>query len=560
MDDNLQERAGHPTIIVKGDVKNASLNIGNHNKQDTNSSESTTSSASTNIEDKNLRILLDKVEEYWVDGILKHALHKELWIELGKQLEQDKLHQPLRATYEVPNQKPQPLSYDTKISQIFFEHQRLLVILGDPGAGKTTTLLDLAKDLIQQAKQDHSQPIPVVFNLSSWSSGKYQDLHQWLIDELKQKYTVNKDLSVSWLKHQQILPLLDGLDEVKAEFRDNCVAAINDFISGYQVTGAVVCCRAAEYQALSTYLQFRCAVNLQALTQEQIGDYLQQAGDSLAALRVLLDTDAESCKLAGSPLMLGVMSLTYADVSADAIPALLGDTGTQRQTQLFEQYIEKAIDRKGNEQPYTKQYIKDKLSWLGFQMQQHGQSVFMLENMQVSWLAGSSQRLIYGLIIGLIVGLIVGLVVGLVVGLITGLINAGLEKQLSETKVQPNQGIRFTLKNALFVGFTGSILFGIIGYAMWFFNLNDWSLVNNLLLILSIGFISGFLTYGGESIIQHYSLRLTLHWFKTFPFKAVPLLEHCTKLILLRRVGGGYIFIHRLLLEHFAQKYRDKQP
>lgn len=31
--------------------------------------------------------------------------------------------------------------------------------------------------------------------------------------------------------------------------------------------------------------------------------------------------------------------------------------------------------------------------------------------------------------------------------------------------------------------------------------------------------------------------------------------DHCIDLIFLRRVGGGYIFVHRLLMEHFAEMY-----
>jgi hypothetical protein len=30
-------------------------------------------------------------------------------------------------------------------------------------------------------------------------------------------------------------------------------------------------------------------------------------------------------------------------------------------------------------------------------------------------------------------------------------------------------------------------------------------------------------------------------------------LDHCARLILLKKVGGGYIFIHRMLLEYFAE-------
>lgn len=36
--------------------------------------------------------------------------------------------------------------------------------------------------------------------------------------------------------------------------------------------------------------------------------------------------------------------------------------------------------------------------------------------------------------------------------------------------------------------------------------------------------------------------------FKTYP----PCLDYATERILLRKVGGGYIFVHRLLMEYFA--------
>ena len=32
----------------------------------------------------------------------------------------------------------------------------------------------------------------------------------------------------------------------------------------------------------------------------------------------------------------------------------------------------------------------------------------------------------------------------------------------------------------------------------------------------------------------------------------IKFLDHCAKLILLKKVGGGYIFIHRMLLDYFA--------
>jgi len=43
------------------------------------------------------------------------------------------------------------------------------------------------------------------------------------------------------------------------------------------------------------------------------------------------------------------------------------------------------------------------------------------------------------------------------------------------------------------------------------------------------------------------------------PFSFIKFLDHCAKLILLKKVGGGYIFIHRMLLEYFAELDLTKQ-
>jgi hypothetical protein len=38
----------------------------------------------------------------------------------------------------------------------------------------------------------------------------------------------------------------------------------------------------------------------------------------------------------------------------------------------------------------------------------------------------------------------------------------------------------------------------------------------------------------------------------SLPLRLVPFLDECAERIFLRKVGGGYIFVHRLLMEHFA--------
>jgi predicted lipid-binding transport protein (Tim44 family) len=83
-------------------------------------------------------------------------------------------------------------------------------------------------------------------------------------------------------------------------------------------------------------------------------------------------------------------------------------------------------------------------------------------------------------------------------------------------------------------------------------------LVTGLILGLSNGIIIG-LNRGLAAVVKHYSLRLVLWRCGNTPLKFVPFLDYCAKLILLKKVGGGYIFIHRMLLEYFARHENSVQ-
>jgi hypothetical protein len=52
--------------------------------------------------------------------------------------------------------------------------------------------------------------------------------------------------------------------------------------------------------------------------------------------------------------------------------------------------------------------------------------------------------------------------------------------------------------------------------------------------------------------ISHIALRLVLWRTGALPLRTITFLNYATERIFLRRVGGGYIFVHRLLQEYFA--------
>jgi hypothetical protein len=59
--------------------------------------------------------------------------------------------------------------------------------------------------------------------------------------------------------------------------------------------------------------------------------------------------------------------------------------------------------------------------------------------------------------------------------------------------------------------------------------------------------------FGGYAVLQHYVLRFLL-WRDSFaPLQYVRFLDHAAVLLFLRKEDGGYIFVHRMIMEHFAE-------
>jgi hypothetical protein len=82
------------------------------------------------------------------------------------------------------------------------------------------------------------------------------------------------------------------------------------------------------------------------------------------------------------------------------------------------------------------------------------------------------------------------------------------------------------------------------------------SLIYGLVIGVLIGLISG-LRNGGIACLEHLALRLLLWKSGSMPWNCGRFLDYAAERILLRKVGGGYIFTHRLLLEYFAMNEMD---
>ncbi len=298
---------------------------------------------------RGLDILRRKVKQYWIDGVLEKSLFHAIRIDLGMLQMQDAVDSPWADTpwtghLERPGAESQLLALHQQLADVFEEEGGSLLILGEPGSGKTTSLLDLARGLLARTEADPKRPVPVVFNLSSWIA-PYTTLADWLVDELGARYQIPRKIGRGWLAEGHLLPLLDGLDELGAQRRADCVDAINRFALETGLVGIVACCRLQEYIGLPTRLSLNAAVRLLPLSDDQVQGYLAAAGEHLAGLRSLLQRDSALRIEARSPLMLSLMSRAFQDLPPDHLLHEGGATSAARRKQVMEAYVARMFHR-----------------------------------------------------------------------------------------------------------------------------------------------------------------------------------------------------------------------
>lgn len=342
---------------------------------------------------RNRTTMLGLVNRVWVEGVLNQALSAILPINVRLHKQMDAVDQSAWSNLiGLPQQPGSLLPAETNVADIFEQMNQSLLILGEPGAGKTILLLMLARETIAQAARDVQYPIPVVLNLSSWGTRR-QPFAQWLVEELRVKYNIPKRIAAAWVEQDELLLLLDGLDEVAAPHRDGCVQAINLFRQEH-LTPIAVCCRFADYMALPTKLRLNGAVVLRTLTPVQIEQYLQAAGPALAGLHAALAKDSVLQELAQTPLMLSIMALAYQDQSGAALESGPADSTEARRRHLFDAYVERMFSRtaRTRQEDYPRPQAIHWLGWLAKTMAQQGQSTFLIEEMQDNCLSSPRQQ------------------------------------------------------------------------------------------------------------------------------------------------------------------------
>ncbi|WP_232794082.1 toll/interleukin-1 receptor domain-containing protein [Pseudofrankia saprophytica] len=221
---------------------------------------------------------------------------------------------------------------------------RRLVVLGEPGTGKSTLLLRALLDLLRRRRQDGGLPVPVLLRVSSWDPDIQPSFDAWLVGQIAGHATPrarsDPGLARRLLDEGLLLLLLDGFDEIPAAHRRGALGVISHYVDVGQEL--ILTSRAREFRdavhppgGTGTPLTGAAGVELRPLGRAAVAAFLGGASPRPRAdprwepiLRALDETPPPpAVEALRTPLALTLARAVYApaggDVAGGAQPAEL---------------------------------------------------------------------------------------------------------------------------------------------------------------------------------------------------------------------------------------------
>ncbi len=380
-----------------------------------------------------------------------------------------------------------------------------LVLLGEPGAGKTGAMILLLlailhrRALVPDDDQRARWPVPVWLTLGGWNPAT-TSLHEWAVCTMNRDHPAlcapdyGPTAASELLRGGRVALFLDGLDEMPEGVRAQALKRLGDEARGLRT---VITSRPEEYRhalqvgrphntavielrpvrpaAAAAYLMHG-QVGPNRQRWEQVGTYLTQHPDSIAA------------RALDNPLTLSLARDAY--TSQD--PATLTDPGSFPTVEAIREHLIDQIVITAYPDEHQRTHATRWLAWISHHMDTSRDLAWWDIP---TWISRWQLRLTRGLVAGLVAGLAYGLGAGIRFGFEAG-VAAGLVAGLLVWLTRPPhtlvprwprpRELGLMLAFGLAAGVAGGLVYGLAGRAGLVFGLGG-----GLTARLTAGFAAG---------------------------------------------------------------------
>jgi hypothetical protein len=237
-----------------------------------------------------------------------------------------------------PEEKKPLLAFDS-LGDAFKHFGGRLLLLGEPGAGKTITLMTFVRAMVASRLADRNKPLPIFARVADWD-GKTR-----LVDWLAGQVPIKRDDLAALIEGGKALLALDGLDELGGEREDpETKERIPDqrpqFLSLLPPNNQIiVSCRVKDYNEIGQKATLTGAVTLQPLDDRQMDDYLSEQPD----LWAVLQADDDLRDVARTPLLLSEFAYAFNGLDEEAKKLHSFRRGDLRDM-IFETYVRRRYE------------------------------------------------------------------------------------------------------------------------------------------------------------------------------------------------------------------------
>ncbi|HZM81788.1 MAG TPA: PH domain-containing protein [Candidatus Limnocylindrales bacterium] len=254
--------------------------------------------------------------------------------------------------------------------------RKRLVILGEPGSGKSVLAVKLARDLLtDRAEVDR---IPVLINAAAWRARG--TVSEWIAREVRRQFPsvwtsvsdARADELAVLVSENGVLPIVDGFDELPEPVRVRAIADLNAFGADNPL---VLTSRIDEFNAAVAEFGRTVAgadvITLQRLTSADIVDYLTvDTADGVKRWSVVFPDDQPTeesivSRVLGNPLMLSLARVIYARPASAPGELLAFDDEAAIEAHLLRELLPAVYRRDGGDR--SRWRVEQAERWLGFQ-------------------------------------------------------------------------------------------------------------------------------------------------------------------------------------------------